>query len=283
VSELRAVRFGGEYDVVAPLYTIAPGVLRARDLRHGGSLQRWYATDGREAVAAVDARLRPDDRVFLRFAGDWASYGILSEAARTELARPLYATVDGMDATTLRALEAAGFQHGHTTEIFRIRFDDALRSLRRSWLPTWARIVSAGDAERDRLLELDNDVRCDVPGTDGWQGNRAWFDDELAESPPFDPKGYLVAEDLRNGHYAGLFRIWRNESGPRLGLVGTRRPYRPTTIAGALLRAALVAASTWGSDVFETEASVSNPVTYQRAAALATERFGRRHQMVLPA
>lgn len=80
-----------------------------------------------------------------------------------------------------------------------------------------------------------------------------WFHGELAERPPFDPGGYLVGVDEATGAYAGLIRIWRNPAGPRFGMIGAARQYRNTLLAAALLRQALEAAATWGSDMFTAE------------------------------
>ena len=41
----------------------------------------------------------------------------------------------------------------------------------------------------EKPFELDNTLRQDVPGINGWQGNRAGFREEMEDSPPFDPTG----------------------------------------------------------------------------------------------
>jgi GNAT superfamily N-acetyltransferase len=136
--------------------------------------------------------------------------------------------------------------------------------------------------DEERLFVLDTTVRQDVPGTDGWRGDREWFREELAEAPPFDPTGYVVAVDDRTGGYVGLCRMWRNREGPRLGLIGVLRRYRATTIASALLRQTLIGAAGWGWETFTTEASVSNRHTHPRLVRIAAERTGRSLQMIHP-
>lgn len=96
-------------------------------------------------------------------------------------------------------------------------------------------IVSAADAAEDRLFDLDNELRNQVRGTDGWSGDRAWFHQELSEAPPFDAAGYIVAVHETSGDYVGLVRVWRNPAGPRLGMVGVLAPHRSTTLAAMLL------------------------------------------------
>jgi GNAT superfamily N-acetyltransferase len=103
----------------------------------------------------------------------------------------------------------------------------------------------------------------------------------LVEAPPFDRAAYLVGVVDGTGEYAGLVRIWRNPSGPRLGLVGVRRPYRSTPLAAALLKQGLAAASRWGHEAFTTETSLSNRAIYPRLTRLGAESLGRSHQLVL--
>ncbi len=280
VGGVEVARFGGEYELVAGLYGVSSGKLRERDERRGGSTLRWVATRGGEASAAVEGWLRPDDRMFVSFVGDRRSYAELADAAAVELERPLYTFVDAADDELMAVLQSGGFEVEITEERFSLRFDQVLAGLRRAWVPSGFSIRSADTVDEDRLFALDNVLRNDVPGIDGWKGDRAWFRDELAESPPFDPSAYLVAVDDDSGAYVGLVRIWRNPSGPRFGLVGVRREYRHTPIAAALLREALAAASQWGYGSFTAETSPANPAIYRRMARVDAESLGRFYQMV---
>lgn len=272
-------RFTDEYNAVAPLYQKTPDELHATDRRQGQPLQRWIARDGTAVIAAVSALLRPDDRLFLRFVGTADAVGDLTAAVIDELDRPVYAIAQQADVTLFAALRSAGFESEMTAERFSVRFTTALAGLRRAWVPTGYTVISAGDADRNALFELDNLIRRDTPGTDGWVGDPAWFAGELAESPPFDPLAYLVGVD-RHGAYAGLVRIWRNPSGPRFGLIGVAPPHRKTSLAAALMRQALQAAHAWGFEHFVTETSLGNRVMHPRLARLADERLGVFHQMV---
>jgi hypothetical protein len=238
-------RFGGEYDVVGSLLGITAEELRRRDVARDAPVERWVAVVGDVVIGAATAGLRPDNRMFVRLAGDVGSYGPLSLVVREELGRSVYAMVDEADAAHVAALAAAGFATEMVAERFRIRFDEALLLFRKEWVPTWARVESADAFDEQRLFDLDNELRQDVLGSEGWHGNRQWFHDELTVSPPFDPAAYLVAMDQRSGELVGLVRIWRNPDGPRFGMIGIRRSYRSTTIAGGLMRRALLAASTW--------------------------------------
>jgi GNAT superfamily N-acetyltransferase len=278
---VEVVRFTDEYELAAGVYDMAAAELRARDERHGQPLQRWMAVDEGEVAAAVSTWWRPDDRTFMYFVGpDRDAYPLLTEAVVNALGRPVHTFADAGDGGLVEALRSAGFEVEVVEEGFRVRFDRALAWLRRAWLPIGFSIHPADALDEDRLFLLDNTLRQDTAGTDGWQGDREWFHDELAESPPFDPSAYLVAVDDRTGEYVGLVRIWRNPGGPRFGLIGTLPQYRTTTIAGALLRQALLAASEWGHETFTAETSPANPTTYRRISRFGADSLGQFYQMV---
>ena len=276
---VRITEFRGEYGSVAHLFGIPADELRTRDDR-GPRPRRWVARSGQDiAIAAASVTDRPDDRLFLRFAGDRGLIGPLSKHAADELRRPVYASADESE---LREFLAAGYELEVTTESFDVGFDEALQRLRRAWVPDGYSVISAAVADRDRLFALDNTIRNDVPGCDGWTGNRDWFDDELDESPPFDPDAYLVMVEP-DGTYVGLVRMWRNSDGPRLGLVGTVRSHRRPPFAAVLLHQCLEVAALWGSSTFTTEAALSNPVTHPALVRLGAVSQGRSHQLLLRA
>lgn len=278
---VEVLQFQHEYELVAPVYGVSPGELRARDDRQAQLLQRWVALDQGRAVGSVDTWLRPDDRMFLSFVGRKpAVWQPLADAVVAALGRPVYSFVDTDAPEAVAGLQAANFDIELEEERFRVRFDAALARLERAWLPSGFSIHPADTVDDDRLFTLDNTLRQDTPGTDGWRGDRDWFGRELAESPPFDPSAYLVAVDDSNGEYAGLARIWRNPTGPRFGLIGVLRQYRNTPIAAALMKQTLTASASWGYDTFTTETSPSNPTIHRRMHRIGAESLGRFLQMV---
>ena len=281
LPRVKVVRFRDQYELAAGVYDVAAAELRALDERQGQPLQRWIAVHQGEAVAAVSTWRRPDDRTFLYFVGpDRAAYSLLTDAVVEALGQTAHTFADAGDGELVDALRSAGFKVELVEEGFRIRFDEVLARFRRAWVPSGLSIHSANAVDEDRLFALDNTLRQDTLGTDGWQGDRDWFHDELAESPPFDPSAYLVAVNDRTGDHVGLVRIWRNPTGPRFGLIGVVPQYRTTTIAGALLRRALLAASQWGHETFTAETSPSNPTIYRRLSRLGAESLGQFYQMV---
>ena len=244
---------------------------------------RWLAVQDDVAIAAVSARRRPDSRFFVSLVGqDRTAHEPLVATAGEALMSALHTFVNEADSDSIRELRRAGFDVEVVEEAFRIRFDRVLSRLRRSWIPRGIGVHPADSVDPDRLVKLDNSIRQDVPGCDGWQGDRTWLAAELAESPPFDRSAYLVAVDERNGDHVGLIRIWRNPDGPRLGLVGVTRSHRNTTLAAGLLKQALTAASRWGHDSFVAETSPDNPVVYRRMASVGAESLGRFFQMARP-
>lgn len=277
----RVERFVDEYDDVARLTGSTPGRIRKRDAESDGSPLRWLARNGRAIVGVADGLIRPDDRLFLRFdVSDPGVYGPLTEWIYQEQRRPLFAMADEQPSQELQALKSIGFRTEVVNERFIVSFDDVLAKLVRAWVPSAYVLRRADRVDEERLFRLDNDIRSLVPGSDGWRGNRRWFSEELAESPPFEPNAYLVAVHVADDEYVGLIRIWRNEARPRLGLIGVLPQHRVPSLAAALLRAGLLGAAQWGHEVFETETSLENPHTYKRLARLATESGGRFRQLV---
>jgi len=270
-----------QYELAAPLYDGSADDLRIRDESQATPARRWLALRNGVAAGAVMAGERPDDKLFLSFVGsDESTYGPLGMAAARAFSRPVRTTVDADARGAITALRGAGFVTELTSERFRIRFDSALAGLRRAWVPNGYSVVTAEAVDIDRLFALDNTLRHDVPGTDGWHGDRAWFRGELTEAPPLDPTAYLVGTHDATDELVALVRIWRNPSGPRLGLIGVVAKHRSTVIAAALLKQALTAASSWGHDTFVTETSLTNRVIYPRLDRLGAESLGQSLQMV---
>lgn len=280
---MRIVRFTDQYDQAAPVYEMTPQELRTRDDKRGGSGDRWLAVREGVSTAALSAYRRPDSRVFVSLVGrDSAAHEPLLATAGQSLMSALHTFVDEADRERIDTLRTAGFDVEVVEEAFRIRFDRVLSRLRRSWMVRGVGLHPADAVDPDRLVALDNVIRQDVPGCDGWQGDRSWLSAELAESPPFDRSAYLVAVEERAGDHVGLIRIWRNRDGPRLGLIGVVRSYRNTTLVAALLKQALTAASRWGHDSFVAETSPENRVIYRRMESIGAESLGRFLQMVRP-
>lgn len=279
---MRVEQFSDEYELIAPHYGMTASDLRARDQRQGQSVRRWYVIDEQRVVAAAVPWLRPDDRMFVAFqVEDVRAYRPLTETIGQALGRSVSTMCDDADREHLWALREAGFRIEMTDDRFVVPFASALTLVERAWVPSGYAIRSVSDVDEQRSFELDNQIRNLVPGTEGWIGDQAWFGEEL-RSPEFDPTAYLIAVEETTDSYVGLLRIWRNPSGPRLGLIGVLPKHRRVPIAAELLKQGLTAASTWGHDTFATETSPNNPHTYPRLVRMGMEKVGRFHQLTRP-
>lgn len=261
-------RFSDEYEAVAPLYGLSGRELAARDR------DRWIAVDRGTVVAAAETLLRPDDRLFVSFKGEPTAASHLAGAVAEHFDCAVHATAD--EGSPLgQALISRGCVVEMTSEQFEVSFESALRYVRRSSLPARYRLLDAAHSDRNRLFTLDNRVRNLVPGSDGWAGDREWFDDELT-----DPAAYWIAADRAGDDYVGLARMWRNPTGPRFGLIGVLPEHRRPSPAAALLRATLDEAAAWGYETFTTETAVTNRTVHARLSKLGTPTR-RFHQLVL--
>lgn len=243
-------------------------------------MRRWIAVTDESVAGTVDLVIRPDQRTFAVFRGALDTVTPLTQVLRDDVADLVRTSGRDSEPERLRALRSAGFVDEMTAEAFEVEFSRAIAELRRAWLPSGFRIISAGTASLEQLLNLDNELRQLVPGTDGWVGDIDWVRRELAESPPFDRDAYLIALENSTGRYAGLVRVWRNDDGPRLGMVGVLPEYRSVPLAARLLYEALAAAADWGFRSFVTETALTNKVLHPRLVRLG-HSTDQLHQMVL--
>ena len=276
---MQVVPFMGQLADVAQLYGRTADEQAERDRTQTQAVRRWLGVDKDVVVAVVTAWLRPDDRLFL--VPGWTDASALAALAASvgdELGRSVSLQAD-FHGDLIGALSQEGFMIETVSEAFEVPFASVLGVLARAKQTLGYSIVSAADAAEDRLFDLDNALRNLVRGTDGWFGDRAWFHQELAESPPFDSRAYLVAVHKASGDYVGLVRVWRNPAHPRLGMVGVLPTHRSTTVAVMLLGQALEAASLWGSDTFLTEVSIEDQILYPRVLRYGGVSRGRFAQL----
>jgi RimJ/RimL family protein N-acetyltransferase len=118
---------------------------------------------------------------------------------------------------------------------------------------------------------LDDELRRDVPGTDGWR----WTADAFVEETFSGPSVYLVAPD-----YTGICRVWLREPTPRLGFVGVRRPERGRGLGHALVAAALGEAHALGYREVTTEIDVENTPSQALFRSFGARRIGGSVELV---
>lgn len=176
-----------------------------------------------------------------------------------------------VDESEAAAYEARGFRRLRRETIYGVpvtRIDAPV--------PEGVSFISAADADVDRLRVLDDELRQDIPGTDGWRWDDEGFRAETF-SRAFDPRTYLVAVDTES-EYVGIARIWNNRRGRRFGLIGVRREWRRRGLALALVAAAFA----------EIDGEVTTEIDDENVASRALfERLGARPvgaqvELVLP-
>jgi ribosomal protein S18 acetylase RimI-like enzyme len=240
----------------------------------------WRALDGDLVAGEVSARLRPDNRWFLYF-DTWRAdaYQPLAAAVARDLGRDLYVTLEDAEYDALDACAEAGFAVHRRESYYRIPTDPAVTGLAAAVLPAGLDVLSAAGADITRLRLLDDALRQDVPGSDGWRWDAEAFRAETF-SRFFDPATYLIAIDRASGEYAGLVRIWRNRAGPRLGLIATLAQYRRRGIARALLGQAFTVLAARGDTAVVGEVDDTNVASLSLLTGLGARRYGGNVELI---
>jgi len=194
------------------------------------------ALHGQVAIGKATAMVRPDARCFVRFDTCRAdAYRPLVQAIAQQLQQDLYIEIGEADRQLRDRLVDLGFVVNRREHLYAVPTDPAVTALTNVAVPAGFEIRTADQVDEDRLRELDDELKQDVPGADGWKWDRQGFRDETYDAPDFDPATYLVAIDQPGGRYVGLVRVWDRLSGPRLGLIAVGRPYRRRGLARLLL------------------------------------------------
>ncbi|HEV7656440.1 MAG TPA: GNAT family N-acetyltransferase [Mycobacteriales bacterium] len=231
----------------------------------------WHALEDDVVVGRAYLRRRPDDRAFVG-ADAWQEdvTAALLDAVIADVPGELHSSTDENDAGQLTLLERAGFGVHRREDEFVLPVAAAAAATAGP-VPDGIRIVPADEKESDRLARLDDRLRQDVPGTDGWLNESAEFR-EYTFGPHFDPEIYLVA--MAGDEYAGLVRMWRAARVPRLGLIAVLRWHRRRGIARALLGQAFGVLAERGVEQVTTEADVTNAASQTLLAGLGAVRTG---------
>ncbi len=152
----------------------------------------------------------------------------------------VHAEADEADEARVGALVRLGFGIERREIVVEFPTDPAAWSVPATDAPQGIAFVPADRVEEEQLRLLDDLLRQDVPGTDGWRWGPEGFREETYESRDFDPATYLVALDEgKDG--IGIGRVWMRPDRPRLGLIAVRSDWRRRGVARALLAAVLTA------------------------------------------
>ncbi len=218
----------------------------------------WNYIRGNDTAASAHARCRPDRRWFVSIdAWDEDAYAPLMTAMSEDLRQDLYMNVSGDD-EGLERWRKLGFEIGRREIEFTIPVDPSRTGLTDAPPPDGIVLISADAVDEQGLRELDDRLRADVPGTDGWLNDPQEFREYTFDERHFDPATYLVAVDDSREEFAGLVRVWTHPRHSRLGLIGTAASYRRRGLARALLAAAFAALHERGIAQISAEADATN-------------------------
>ena len=243
----------------------------------------WVAHDGEVAIGTAAALLRPDGRCFVVFGACHPDvYGPLVQAIARQLRRDLYTEIGEADTEVLHRLAGSGFVVNRREHTYAIPTDRTSTGLTGMAVPAGFEILTADRVSEDRLRELDDDLKQDVPGADGWKWDRQGFRNETYDAPDFDPATYLVAIEQATGRYAGLVRVWNRPSGPRLGLIGVGRDYRRRGLARVLLAQVFAILQQRGDSDVVAEVDVTNTSSNRLLISLGARRTGDTIELIRP-
>ncbi|CAN5756686.1 hypothetical protein BH18ACT13_BH18ACT13_18550 [soil metagenome] len=138
----------------------------------------------------------------------------------------------------------------------------------------------ADEVDETTLRLLDNELRQDVPGTNGWQWDEADFREETYEAADFDPTTYLVALDGETDNCVGIVRVWMKQPIPRLGFIGVRPRYRRRGIARALLAEVFTRLDERGICEVSMEIDETNTATRALLEGLGARRTGTTVELI---
>lgn len=232
---------------------------------------------------SVSSAVRGDGRRVVRTTGPWtppAAAEAVAGSGRT--GGEVLVTIDERAHDERAVLEAAGFRVARTETLVEIALEDAIRALAGAELPEGVADRETTQVDPVALWRLDDELRGDVPGMDGWQSSLEAFRAETFGDPAFDNRTYRVAVELGSEQPIGIVRVWMNPTGPRIGLWGVRRRHRRRGIAAALLRTALGAANETDGRPATTEYDVTNVASAALAARIGARERRRLIELRYP-
>jgi RimJ/RimL family protein N-acetyltransferase len=241
----------------------------------------WRALAGGEAAGEAHAVLRPDRRWFL-WVDAWtaAASSSLIAAVADDLGQDLYTMIDEADEAGLRDWGAAGFTVRRREHNYQVPTDLGGTRPPGALLPAGMSLVSADAVDEDGLRQLDDALRQDVPGADGWVNDPQEFREYTFDDRHFDPATYLVAIDDVNQAYAGLARVWNNPGRPRLGLIGVTAAYRRRGLATVLLAAVFAPLRDRGISDVAAEVDAANSASNALLRGIGAKRTGGSIELV---
>jgi ribosomal protein S18 acetylase RimI-like enzyme len=243
----------------------------------------WVAHRGEVTIGRAAALVRPDSRCFVVFGACRAeALRPLVAAIAHHLRRELYTEIGEADVAALRRLVDLGFVVNRREHIYTLPTDPASTGLAEAVVPVGFEILTADRVHEDRLRQLDDELRQDVPGTDGWRWDARGFREQTYDAPDFDPATYLVAIEQATGRCAGLVRVWIRPGVPRLGLIGVGRDYRRRGLARLLLAQVLGVLHQRGEREMTGEVDTTNAGSNRLLTGIGARRTGGFVELMRP-
>lgn len=266
---MQIEKFVDQFELLAEAHGITTAALLQRLERQDDDRPRWVAVENGRGIGVASASMTPDRKVRLWLdCRDSIAYQPLVRAASAAFRTDVYTSVSGSDLLLRRAFTAEGFRLDYTEDVFAARFTTAAVALRKARLPDGFSLITADQADGRSWFTLDNTLRQDIRGNEGWRGDLKWFAEHTHGASNFDPAAHIIAVDDTNGEYAGLVRFWNRPGAlPRLGMLAVLRQYRGCGLGSALLARGVEVASTWDHERFTGE--TAREATEMRALWIA--------------
>lgn len=236
---------------------------------------------GRDTVATAHGLFRPDRRWFVSIdAWNDPDHDALLDAVLDDLPFDLYTVVSEAEDEAMQRWTRSGFDVRRREIEFVVPIDPLVTGLHPASLPDGLVAVPADAVDEHLLRELDDTLRTDLPGIDGWRNDPIEFHDYNFDERHFDPATYLVAIDERAEAFAGLVRVWVSARTARLGLVAVSRGYRRRGLARALLAAAFDGVHQRGIVKATAETDETNQASIRLLESIGAVRTGTTLELV---
>jgi ribosomal protein S18 acetylase RimI-like enzyme len=138
------------------------------------------------------------------------------------------------------------------------------------------------EVPEEDLRQLDDRMRQEVPGTDGWEWDEQGFHEETYEFEAFDPQLYWIAAEADTAERVGIVRVWNRPEGPRLGLIAVLPHHRGRGIARGLLGEVLRTLPSRGVGTVVSEIDDTNGASLGLLVGLGARAVGGSVEMVRP-
>jgi ribosomal protein S18 acetylase RimI-like enzyme len=240
----------------------------------------WHALDDDVVAGRGYAMRRPDGRVFISV-DSWVddTFATLAEAMIADLDAPLYTVVSVDDREHLGRWALLGFRDNRRDDEYFVPVSTDAVDLADAVLPPGFSAIGADQVDEERLLTLEQQLRQDQPGHDGWASSPERFHAGVLQNRFFDPSTYLIA--VHEGEYVAAVRIWNMRRHAKLSMIGVLPPFRRRGLARALLALAFRPLRERGVAGIAAEADESDPAARALLLSVGAKRTGAAVELIL--